>query len=179
MNSTLIIRDEREVDYAVITTVTKAAFKTLEISNHTEQNIINALRDDNALTVSLVAEYEGGVVGHIAFSPINLSDGTRNWFGLGPVSVLPEYQRKGIGKSLINSGLLKLKDINAGGCCLVGHPEYYRQLGFENTESLILDGVPPEVFFSLSLDGLIPKAKVTFHPAFFADYSQQVDGANE
>lgn len=171
MNSTVTIRYEQEVDYAVIAEVTKAAFKTLEISKQNEHYIIDALRDDNALTISLVAELEGRAVGHIAFSPIKLSDGTTNWFGLGPVSVLPEYQRKGIGKSLIHSGLSRLKDIGAGGCCLVGHPGYYRQFGFENTESLVLEGVPPEVFFSLCFGGHYPKARVTFHPAFFADYT--------
>jgi putative acetyltransferase len=85
--------------------VTVAAFKTLGISNHTEQFIIEALRAANALTISLVAEVDGRVVGHIAFSPLTISDGTRNWYGLGPVSVLPEYQRQGIGKALIREGL--------------------------------------------------------------------------
>jgi putative acetyltransferase len=73
--------------------VTVAAFKTLDISNHTERFIIEALRAAGALTVSLVAEIDGRVIGHIAFSPLTISDGTQYWYGLGPVSVLPEYQR--------------------------------------------------------------------------------------
>ena len=76
-----------------------------EISNHTEQFIIEALRSARALTVSLVAEVDGIVVGHIAFSPVTMSDGTSAWYGLGPVSVHPEYQRNGIGKALIQEGL--------------------------------------------------------------------------
>jgi len=71
------------------------------------------------LIASLVAEVDGRVVGHIAFSPVTISDGTRNWYGLGPVSVLPEYQRQGIGKALIQEGLARLKSLNAGGVCLV------------------------------------------------------------
>jgi GNAT superfamily N-acetyltransferase len=106
--------------------VTVSAFKTLEFSNHTEQFIVAALRAAGSLTVSLVAEVDGRVVGHIAFSPVSISDGTRNWYGLGPLSVLPEYQRQGIGKALVQEGLSRLKGLNAQGCCLVGHPDYYR-----------------------------------------------------
>src|SRR4030067_894759 len=88
--------------------------------NHTEQFIISALRAANVLTVSLVAEIDGRVVGHIAFSPVTISDGSQNWYGLGPVSVLPEYQRQGIGKSLIQEGLSALKGLGGQGCALVG-----------------------------------------------------------
>jgi putative acetyltransferase len=149
--------------------VTIAAFKTLALSNHTEQFIIKALRAANALTISLVAEVDGRVIGHIAFSPVTISDGTPNWYGLGPVSVLPEYQRKGIGKALIKEGLARLKKLSAKGCCLVGHPEYYKRFGFRNIPGLIHEGVPQEVFFALSFDGHIPQGTVTFHEGFKAD----------
>ena len=91
MNLKIVIRSETDAHVSAITEVTVAAFKTLEISNHTEQFIIAALRDAKALTISLVAELDGRVIGHIAFSPLTISDGTRHWYGLGPVSVLPEY----------------------------------------------------------------------------------------
>jgi len=110
---TIVIRDETESDAAVITQVTVAAFETMEISNHTEQFIIEALRSARALTLSLVAEVDGRVVGHIAFSPVAISDGTKNWYGLGPVSVLPEYQRRGIGKALIQEGLSRLRKLRS------------------------------------------------------------------
>ena len=90
MNPEIVIRNETQDDVGAITEVTIAAFKTLEISNHTEQFIIEALRAAKALTVSLVAEMDGRVMGHIAFSPVAISDGTPNRCGLGPVSVLPE-----------------------------------------------------------------------------------------
>ena len=105
----MIVRNETSLDIEAISKVTIAAFKNLAISNHTEQYIINALREANALTISLVAEIDGQVVGHIAFSPVTISDGAIGWYGLGPVSVLPEYQKKGIGKSLIREGLSLLK----------------------------------------------------------------------
>ena len=173
MNPEIIIRSETNTDINAITEVTIAAFKTLEISNHTEQFIIAALRDAKALTVSLVAELDGRVIGHIAFSPVTISDDTPNWYGLGPVSVLPEYQRKGIGKALIQEGLARLKDLKAQGCCLVGHPDYYRKFGFGNMSGLVHEGVPQEVFFALTFNGHIPQGTVTFHEGFKA-HGQQV-----
>jgi len=173
MNPKIVIRRETDSDVSAITEVTAAAFKTLEISNHTEQFIITALRAAKALTLSLVAEADGRVIGHIAFSPVTISDDTRNWYGLGPVSVLPEYQRQGIGKALIQEGLSRLKDMNAQGCCLVGHPDYYRKFGFSNMSGLVHEGVPQDVFFALSFDGHIPQGTVTFHEGFKADGQQE------
>ena len=101
MNEGVLIRSESKVDVDAIAAVTAAAFETLEISNRTEQFIIAALGSANALTSSPVAEAEGRVIGHVAFSPVTISDGCRDWYGLGPVSVLPEYQRRGVGTALI------------------------------------------------------------------------------
>jgi putative acetyltransferase len=176
MNPKIVIRNETDADVGTITEVTIAAFKTFEISNHTEQFVIEALRAAKALTVSLVAEMDGRVIGHIAFSPVAISDGTRNWYGLGPVSVLPEHQRKGIGKALIQEGLSRLKALNAQGCCLVGHPDYYRKLGFKNMSGFVHEGVPQEVFLALSLDGHTPQGTVTFHEGFKADGQQEGTG---
>ena len=169
MNSKIVIRNETLNDVIAITEVTIAAFKTLEISNHTEQFIIEALRVAEALTISLVAEVDGHIIGHIAFSPLTISDGTPNWYGLGPVSVQPEYQRGGIGSALIREGLSRLRALGAEGCCLVGHPEYYRRFGFKNTPELVCEGVPQEVFFALSFDGHTPQGTVMFHEGFKAD----------
>lgn len=168
MHQKITIRKETDADVRAITEVTEAAFQTMEISDHTEQFIVTALRKAGALTVSLVAELDGRVVGHIAFSPITMSDGTADWYGMGPVSVLPQYQRQGIGKALVQEGLSQLKGLKARGCCLVGHPEYYRKFGFQNTPELGLEGVPPEVFFALSFDGYVPRGTVSFHDAFRA-----------
>ncbi|MHB8880093.1 MAG: GNAT family N-acetyltransferase [Thermodesulfovibrionales bacterium] len=177
MSLKFVIRSETDADVGAITEVTASAFKTLEISGHTEQFIIEALRAAKALKVSLVAEMGGRVIGHIAFSPVTISDGTPNWYGLGPVSVLPEFQRQGIGKALINEGLSRLKDMKAQGCCLVGHPDYYRKFGFQNMPGLVLEGVPQEVFFTLSFDGHTPQGTVTFHDGFTAT-GQQAHGGD-
>jgi putative acetyltransferase len=139
---------------------------------------ITALLRSRSEAVSLVAETDGRVIGHIAFSPVTISDGTPNWYGLGPVSVLPEHQRKGIGKALIKEGLSRLRDMNAQGCCLVGHPDYYKQFGFKNMSGLVLEGVPPEVFFALSFDRDAPQGAVTFHEGFNAHGHQEGVGGS-
>ena len=169
MNPKIVIRSERVADEGAIGEVTVAAFAALQVSDHTEQFIVTALRAANALAVSLVAEIDGRVIGHIAFSPLTISDGTRNWYGLGPVSVLPAYQRQCVGTALIREGLSRLQDIGAQGCCLVGHPGYYTRFGFRNVPGLVVEGVPPEVFFVLSFDGHVPRGAVAFHEGFRAD----------
>jgi putative acetyltransferase len=168
MTSDIKIRNETSDDIAAIDEVTVAAFRDLEISNQTEHFIIDALRAAEVLALSLVAEVDGRVVGHIAFSPVTLSDGTPDWYGLGPVSVLPRVQRRGIGQALVREGLSRLERMQARGCCLVGHPEYYGRFGFENCPQLVLEGVPPEVFFAVSFEGTPPRGTVAFHEGFGA-----------
>lgn len=175
MKHDLIIRREASEDIEAIADVTVAAFKTLPIINHTEQFIIGALRAANALTVSLVAELDGQVVGHVAFSPVTISDGSRHWYGLGPVSVLPEYQRQGLGKALIQEGLSILKGLSAEGCCLVGDPNYYERFGFQNVAGLVHEGVPQEVFLALPLKERVPQGMVKFHEGFLATGQQETE----
>jgi putative acetyltransferase len=165
----MIVRKETKSDIEAITQVTIAAFKTLPISNHTEHFILKALRAAGALTLSLVAEIEGRIVGHVAFSPVIISDGTKGWFGLGPVSVLPEYQKQGIGKSLINEGLSLLRQMGGQGCALVGDPNYYVRFGFKNLPELVYEGVPKEVFLALPFGDEIPQGIVLFHEGFKAN----------
>ncbi|MFB2837529.1 GNAT family N-acetyltransferase [Floridanema evergladense] len=171
----MIIRNERDTDIEVITEVTIAAFKNHPISNHTDQFIIHALRAAGVLTISLVAEIDRKVVGHIAFSPVTISDGTAGWYGLGPISVLPDYQKQGIGKTLINEGLSLLKDMGAQGCALVGDPNYYKRFGFKNYPELIHEGIPQEFFLILPFTQKIPQGVIVFHDGFKAtNYSPVV-----
>lgn len=164
----VVIRDESAGDVDTIAELIVAAFASLEISRHTEHFVVAALRDANALTLSLVAELDGRIVGHIAFSPVRLSDGTAGWYGLGPVAVLPSHQRRGIGAALIEEGLSRLRARGARGCCLVGHPTYYGRFGFTHVQGLVHPGVPADAFFALAFDGLLPHGEVTFHAAFGA-----------
>ncbi len=164
----MIIRNETVSDIAAISEVTIAAFRTLAISSHTEQFIIKALRKGNALALSLVAEDDRQVVGHIAFSPVTISDGTPDWYGVGPVSVLPELHRQGIGKALIREGLSLLKARGGRGCALVGDPNYYKRFGFRNIPGFIYEGIPQEVFLALPFSEKIPRGTVVFHEGFSA-----------
>ncbi|WP_295406365.1 N-acetyltransferase [uncultured Thiocystis sp.] len=165
----MIIRRETVDDIEAIGQVTIAAFKTLPISNHTEQFIINALRAAGVLTISLVAEIDGRVVGHIAFSPVEISDGSTGWYGLGPVSVLPEYQKQGIGQSLVNEGISMLKELGGEGCALVGDPNFYRRVGFNHAPELRYEGIPQEFFLVLPFHETVPQGMVAFHEGFFAN----------
>ncbi len=164
----MIIRNETDSDVEAIAEVTKAAFETLAVSHQTEQFIVAALRAAGALTLSLVAEIDGKVVGHVAFSPVTISGGSPDWYGLGPVSVLPEHQRQGIGTALIREGLSLLRARGAGGCVLVGHPEYYRRFGFRSLPELSVEGVPAEYVFALPFNEETPRGVVEFHKGFSA-----------
>jgi putative acetyltransferase len=164
----VIIRNEQASDADAIFALTKAAFEHHHISNHTEQYIVNALRAAGALTVSLVAEVDGRIAGHIAFSPVTISDGSPNWYGIGPVSVLPEYQKQGIGKSLMREGLTTVKRIGAEGCVLVGDPNYYERFGFKSMSELTHEGVPQEYVLALPFGEANARGSVVFHEAFTA-----------
>lgn len=162
------IRPEQAGDIDTIAAVTRAAFQDHPHSNQTEHFIIAALRAANALTLSLVAEVDGQVVGHIAFSPVTISDGSPGWYGLGPVSVLPEKQNRGIGKSLIESGLDLLRADKAQGCVVAGEPAYYRHFGFRHSDILKYPDLPAEYFLVLPFQTGSAQGIVSYHPAFSA-----------
>ena len=107
----MIIRTERPLDADAIGSLTSAAFKGMVHSSGTEAAIVDALRREGALALSLVAEKDGLLVGHVAFSPVTIDGKAGGWFGLGPVSVLPAQQRSGTGSALIREGLERLKKL--------------------------------------------------------------------
>ncbi|BAQ63504.1 GNAT family N-acetyltransferase [Geminocystis sp. NIES-3709] len=160
------IREETSNDINLITEITKSAFKNHPYSNHTEHLIVKELRKHNCLSISLVAEKEELLIGHIAFSPVEISDGTKNWYGLAPVSVKPEFQNQGVGKKLIREGLKILEQKNADGCVVLGEPEYYQKFGFKNNSNIQLMEVSQEFFLSLNFGTSTPKGQVKYHPAF-------------
>ncbi len=162
------LRPEVPADSTAIEAVTVAAFATAPHTAYTEQFIVAALRRAGALTVSLVAELDSTIVGHVAVSPVTLTDGTAGWFGLGPISVLPRCQRLGIGSQLMREALGRLHAGGAAGCVLVGDPHFYSRFGFRSEPTLTYPGVPVEVFLALPLAAAVPRATVSFHPAFAA-----------
>jgi len=164
----IIVRPESPADPTAIEAVTVAAFVNAPHAAHTEQFIVAALRRAGQLTVSLVAELSGEIVGHVAVSPVVLSDGSAGWFGLGPISVLPEHQGRGIGSRLMREVLQRLRDSGTHGCVLVGDPGFYQRFKFRSHTALAYPDVPADVFLVLPFGDAVPRATVTFHPAFGA-----------
>jgi putative acetyltransferase len=163
----MIVRPERAGDIDAIRTLTETAFRTAPHADGTEHLIIDRLRAAGALTLSLVAEEAGAVVGHVAFSPVAVSDGSRDWYGLGPISVAPDKQGRGIGGTLVREGLERLKLIGASGCVLLGDPGYYGRFGFRSTPQLTLDGVPAGYFMHVAFSPVYGTGTVTYHPGFY------------
>ncbi len=162
------IRKEQPSDIQSINEVTVAAFLEAPHTDHTEQFIVKALRQSGVLSISLVAEDDGNIVGHVGLSPITISDGTDRWYGLGPISVLPNYQGKGIGSKLMDSAIHELRNIQAKGCVLLGDPSYYQRFGFKPREGLVLPDVPTQYFQALPFQNDFPQGVVTYHESFFA-----------
>jgi putative acetyltransferase len=164
----LRIRPEIPDDAPLIEAVTIAAFLDAPHTSHTEQFVIRSLRAAGALTVSLVAEADGRLVGHVAVSPVTMSTGARDWYGLGPVAVDPPMQGRGIGSRLMRAALQQLRDANAAGCVLLGEPAYYGRFGFKAEPGLKLPGVPAEYFQAVAFRGAVPRGSVAFHAAYAA-----------
>ena len=163
----MIVRPEREDDIEAIRALTERAFRTAPHADGTEHLIIDRLRAAGALTLSLVAEDGGAVVGHVAFSPVSVSDGSAGWYGLGPISVDPSRQGEGIGGGLVREGLARLEALGAAGCVLLGDPAYYGRFGFEQDPRLKLDGVPPEYFMRVAFSPVYGEGTVSYHPGFY------------
>ena len=165
---TLEIRNEHAEDLKQITAVTVAAFEQAEHSSHTEQFIVDALREAGQSIVSLVAVDEDQVVGHVVISPVTVSTGAAGWYGLGPISVLPAWQGRGVGAALMKAALRDLQKQGAAGCVVLGDPAYYSRFGFIANTGLVLPGVPQAYFQALSFRGEFPAGLVEYHPAFNA-----------
>ena len=162
------IRPEVETDPPAIYDLTRRAFAPMRFAAGDEQALISILRDLGALSLSLVAEHQGEVVGHVALSPVTHESGEAGWFGLGPISVEPALQRQGVGGALIAEAGRWLSDREARGCILTGDPNYYPRHGFLPAPQHAPEAEPPEYFMVLSLAGALPAGRFCFHPAFHA-----------
>ena len=162
------IRPEAPGDEDTIFALTEAAFADMPFSDGDEQHLVNRLRADGDLTLSLVAEDAERIVGHIAFSPVTISDGATDWFGLGPVSVWPDLHHRGIGGALIKRGIADMRARGAKGIVLLGSNVYYPRFGFEYVPQITYPGPPAEFFQTLLLDGDMPTGEVAYAPSFTA-----------
>lgn len=162
------IRPEKPSDVSLINQITIDAFSPIAYASHTEHLIIDALRKAEGMTLSLVADINGLMVGHIAFSAITIDGKNRDWYCLGPISVQPNFQKAGIGSRLIKTGISMIRDMGGRGCVLEGSPTYYQRFGFKAYPGLILDGAPTqEYFMALPFFTNVPEGKVRFHEAFY------------
>lgn len=168
MRPNIVIREESQNDIQAIHAVTRLAFLEETHSSHTEHYIVNALRNCGVLYISLVAELQNQIVGHVAISPVTVSDGSLDWFGLGPISVLPEQQGQRIGSLLMQNALAELQQRGAAGCVLLGNPNYYGRFGFAARDDLVLPDVPPQYFQALAFNGTYACGTVDYHSGFSA-----------
>ena len=160
----MILRAETPQDAVEISALTTAAFATAAHVSGTEAQIVERLRKADALLLSIVCEEDGRLVGHVAASPVEIG-GQAGWAGIGPLSVLPDRQRSGIGSALMTEALRQLRAQRQGGAVLVGDPGYYQRFGFVADPTLQVPGVPPEYVLSLPFGpGL--SGEIRFHPAF-------------
>lgn len=162
----LRIRNETPSDVEAIRDLTARAFESVEHSDQSEPAIIDRLRGAGQLSISLVAESEQQTLGHVAVSPVSISDGSQGWYGLGPISVAPESQGQGVGSALMHQALSALRERGASGCVLLGDPNYYGRFGFQSTSALEFPGVPPEYFQLIAFHQEIPVGVVSYHAAF-------------
>ena len=162
------IRPETLQDIDSITRVTYAAFLGKFSDHPNEHLIVNGLREAGMLTLSLIAEADGKIVGHVAFSPVTINENFAGWYGLGPISVSPEMQKQGIGSKLILDGLARLRALGAKGCVLEGSPAYYSRFGFKPIPGLTYHASPaPEFFMALPFGNDTPLGSVEYHKAFY------------
>ncbi len=164
--TTVLLRPELPKDHGAIHELTEAAFRDMPYSDGDEADLVDKLREAGDLSLSLVAEDAGQIVGHIAFSPVTISDGTKGWYGLGPVSVTPPLQKQGIGFRLIQRGIADMRERGAKGIVLLGDPQYYARFGFRHEPQLTYSGAPAEYFQAVVLDGDLPAGEVRYAPAF-------------
>lgn len=169
ISKTLTLRAEQPQDLPGIHQLTRLAFSGRPYAGGDEQDVIDRLRRAGALTLSLVAEVDGQLVGQVTFSPAQLSDGSGPWFALGPVSVLPEFQGKGIGAALIRKGLTQIQAGGALGCILTGNPDYYRRFGFELAPRNTPAEEAPEYFMLKLLGAPAADGVFAFHPGFYGE----------
>ncbi|MBV8034523.1 GNAT family N-acetyltransferase [Roseateles sp.] len=167
-----LVRDEAPADRPAVAALITAAFRDHPFSRHDEARILQRLDEHGALTLSLVAcdPASGEPIAHLAFSPVRIAGQDLGWLGLGPLAVRPDRQRQGVGRTLVEAGLARLRVVGAAGCVLLGDPAYYARFGFRAGSGLVLPGVPASHFQALRLDEAraLPAGTVSYDEAFGA-----------
>jgi predicted N-acetyltransferase YhbS len=155
----IFIRQETEKDYELSEAVVEKAFKNADHSDHREQFLVAKLRKSDVFVpdLCLVAEINDEIVGHTMLTKLFIKDREREYesLALAPVSVLPEYQNKGIGSKLILQGLRISKELGFKSVIVLGHDKYYPRFGFKPASKWGIKApfdVPDESFMALELE---------------------------
>jgi putative acetyltransferase len=162
------LRAESPADHAAIRALIEAAFAGAAHASGTEARIVDALRADDALTVSMVADLDGAVIGHVALSPVRIDGNETGWHGLGPVAVAPAHQGHGVGFALVQAALTELRMAGSRGCVVLGDAAYYGRFGFRHVAGLVYPPAPPEYFMALAFGHDIAQGEVSYQRAFDA-----------
>ena len=161
------IRPETPGDLPAIRALTRSVFHEAAYGWDDAADALDRVRQAGALALSLVAlNMDEALIGHIAFSPITVSDGAREWFYLAPLSVMATRQRTGIGGSLIVRGVAEMRAAGARGIVVMGDPAYYSRFGFQPVPDLTLQGAPTEWLLALPLEGGAPSGAIRLSPGF-------------
>ncbi|HET6395954.1 MAG TPA: N-acetyltransferase [Pseudoxanthomonas sp.] len=162
------IREEGPDDVDAIRALVRQAFAAGDApgDGRLETRIVDTLRADGALAVSLVADIDGRIAGHVAFSPARPSRDGDGWYVLGPLAVAPADQGHGVGGALVRAGLRLLQEHEANGCVVLGDPGYYGRFGFRADPLLSLPGAPEGAFQALRFTDAGSAGEVVLHPAF-------------
>jgi putative acetyltransferase len=165
--ASVTLRNEGAGDARAIGAVTRSAFAAAPHASGREAEIVALLRAADALSLSLVAEAGGAVVGHLAASPASAGE-DRGWVAIGPVSVAPRLQRRGVGSLLMRGAMARLARTSAAGVVLVGDPAWYGRFGFRSFPGLTAAGIPSAYVLAVPFRGAVPEGAVRFHGAFDA-----------
>lgn len=177
----LVIREEQEADHQAIKDVTIAAFLGSEFGHNGEAELVDQIRNLCSMHLSLVAERDGEIVGHVMFSPVTMETAAQSVIGMGlaPVSVRPDCQQSGVGSALLNAAFEKLAAVNCSFVVVLGHPEYYARFGFASAEKLGIThgfaGIPQDVFLirKAETDAAIHSGRVFYDSVFGPQHSHQ------
>lgn len=161
----MLIRPERAGEEQEIYNLTKRAFAPMPFGDEDDAGLTDALRESGDLFLSLIAEENSRIIGHLALSPVAITGTAARWMGLGPISVEPERQRQGIGSTLVQSAMTYCRTNEISGIALIGNPAVYGPMGFQSNHAFTYRDLSNQLVQYLTLSGSDPVGELTFAPA--------------
>jgi predicted N-acetyltransferase YhbS len=170
--SYFFIRTEQPSDYQAVEPLIRRAFVESGLSDGSEAELVAQLRQDPKFIpeLSIIATHEDLIIGHVLLTPMKIGSNAKDFLALAPVSVLPEFQKRGVGKALIEEGHKRAKQLGFSGVVVVGHGPYYASLGYSTDlakDMVFPFEVPSDSTLYLGLNGKpAPMGEITYLPAF-------------